>query len=284
MAEQHPIPNDSRFQDLNGRVFGKLTVLFYAGRKSNKYSLWHTRCECGNERTLTSSELTLGRSTSCVPCKRHKPRKRKYENLTGQVFGRLTVLGLDRHVKSTIHGNRFFWKCKCSCGEFTVVRSDLLKDKTTPSCGCANIVKRWHTEPKPDTIVCKKCKKSLPSTLEFFYRHPSGRYGFLPRCKECIKASKKIHWKTRGKKYRMLVLNHYSNGTLSCSCCNESHIEFLTIDHIHGGGNKHRKQIYSLYPWLVRNKFPEGFRVLCYNCNLSLGKYGYCPHSCLQHT
>src|SRR5438094_472700 len=102
MAEPHPIPTDPRFQDLNVRVFGKLTVLFYAGRRSNKYSIWHCHCECGRERTITSSELTLGKSTSCVYCFRHRPKpntRADAEDLTGRVFGRLTVVSLHHRTK-----------------------------------------------------------------------------------------------------------------------------------------------------------------------------------------
>jgi hypothetical protein len=29
---------------------------------------------------------------------------------------------------------------------------------------------------------------------------------------------------------------------------------------------------------LARNGFPDGYRVLCHNCNMALGQYGYCPH------
>jgi hypothetical protein len=52
------------------------------------------------------------------------------------------------------------------------------------------------------------------------------------------------------------------------------------MDHINGGGSKHAQQIGrgKIYRWLILNDFPEGFRVLCHNCNLSLGYYGYCPH------
>jgi hypothetical protein len=55
--------------------------------------------------------------------------------------------------------------------------------------------------------------------------------------------------------------------------------EFLTMDHINGGGNQHRKKIKeSIYRWLYHNNFPSGFRVLCANCNMSYGLFGYCPH------
>ena len=56
--------------------------------------------------------------------------------------------------------------------------------------------------------------------------------------------------------------------------------EFLAIDHINGGGNKHRKELKNdkLPGWLAKNNFPEGFRILCHNCNMALGFYGFCPH------
>jgi hypothetical protein len=81
---------------------------------------------------------------------------------------------------------------------------------------------------------------------------------------------------------RFEVLTYYAKGTPKCSCCEEARIEFLTIDHIKGGGTKERKSFKSArntYYWLKKQGLPEGFRVLCMNCNFSLGKYGYCPHS-----
>lgn len=77
------------------------------------------------------------------------------------------------------------------------------------------------------------------------------------------------------------VMAIYSEGQPKCTCCGESRIEFLCMDHIHGDGNKHRKETPEanrLAYWLKRNGFPEGFRVLCHNCNHSLGNFGYCPH------
>ena len=76
---------------------------------------------------------------------------------------------------------------------------------------------------------------------------------------------------------RLEVINHYGG---KCTCCGEDELEFLCIDHINGGGKKHREEINStnIYTWLINNNYPEGFRVLCHNCNMSLGIYGYCPH------
>lgn len=79
---------------------------------------------------------------------------------------------------------------------------------------------------------------------------------------------------------RIECISHYSDSKNVCACCGESHLEFLCIDHIDGGGSKVRRQqgSGSIYWWLRARKYPEGFRVLCHNCNMSLGFYGYCPH------
>lgn len=77
---------------------------------------------------------------------------------------------------------------------------------------------------------------------------------------------------------RLMVMEAY--GGAHCACCGESTYEFLTIDHIDNDGAKHRAAIGShLYRWLIENDFPEGFQVLCMNCNW--GKHrngGICPH------
>jgi hypothetical protein len=80
---------------------------------------------------------------------------------------------------------------------------------------------------------------------------------------------------------RKLVISFYGG---KCQCCDEPNIEFLAIDHINGNGKQHRIKNKitggtKFYQWLKANNFPEGFRVLCHNCNLSKGFYGYCPHS-----
>ena len=85
------------------------------------------------------------------------------------------------------------------------------------------------------------------------------------------------HRKYRATK-RVRVLQAYGN---RCVCCGESQVEFLTIDHVNGDGAAHRREIGgggALYLWLIKNNFPEGFQVLCANCNMSKGAKGKCVH------
>ncbi len=81
-------------------------------------------------------------------------------------------------------------------------------------------------------------------------------------------------------KCRFEVIKHYSNGEMRCACCGESHYEFLGVDHINGGGSAMRKALGhgNITRWLYARGFPEGYRILCHNCNMSIGFYGYCPH------
>lgn len=91
--------------------------------------------------------------------------------------------------------------------------------------------------------------------------------------------------RTTDQKRRMMALIHYGGETPACACCGEKTIQFLSIDHIRGGGKQHLLEIGKgkiagnrLYKWLYKNDYPSGFQVLCYNCNLSRGFYGICPH------
>lgn len=74
------------------------------------------------------------------------------------------------------------------------------------------------------------------------------------------------------------VLIHYGN---KCQCCGEGERIFLTVDHVNGDGAEHRKisSIRSMAQWLVKNNFPLGYQILCYNCNCGKARNeGVCPH------
>ncbi len=91
-------------------------------------------------------------------------------------------------------------------------------------------------------------------------------------------------WRSRRLSIRLRVLEHYGGRPPKCECCGERHLAFLTIDHIRGGGSRDRDRNgykYSGsrgYARLVREGFPKGFRVLCYNCNCAEQFAGGCPH------
>lgn len=92
----------------------------------------------------------------------------------------------------------------------------------------------------------------------------------------------KLNAKYRKKRFDLKMEAFRAYGGSKCSCCGETRVEFLTIDHIDGNGGVSRDATHrkgeGLYRWLKKNGWPSGFRVLCMNCNFAYGHAGYCPH------
>ena len=87
---------------------------------------------------------------------------------------------------------------------------------------------------------------------------------------------------------RLRALEHYSGGQPHCICCGETTLHFLALDHIAGGGNAHRGSLGGnaghFARWLRAQGYPDGYRVLCHNCNGARGYYGRCPHEAADDT
>jgi hypothetical protein len=139
---------------------------------------------------------------------------------------------------------------------------------------------------------CDSCRQTIRYTYnkDWRVRHPEQRRLIdnraIARKPDYYRALKKYcHYRWR-ENLRCLVFGHYSNQTFKCACCGESEQDFLVIDHINGRGNEHRRTIfgqiaaggYRMHRWLVKEGFPEGFQLLCANCNTSKGKHGECVH------
>lgn len=79
------------------------------------------------------------------------------------------------------------------------------------------------------------------------------------------------YYRKYNRNLKIQVLTYYGNGLLACVICSESRLDCLTIDHIGGGGNQHRKEIKRLgghpfYLWLRKQNYPRGYQTLCMNC------------------
>lgn len=151
--------------------------------------------------------------------------------------------------------------------------------------------KNTHNPPVMEGLKqCSNCKEE--KSVMLFSRNPKMKDGRANWCKSCHKKDAERRYKSDPEYYkevsarkrlklRLEVLTHYSSGTPACACCGETEIKFLAIDHINGGGNAHRKSIprgHYIYQWLRNEKYPDGFQVLCHNCNMAKGFYGICPH------
>lgn len=120
------------------------------------------------------------------------------------------------------------------------------------------------------TITEKNCKIC---SEKFESKNKKQLYCPLPR-KCTIEAEKR-----RKLRIKILVMSHYCKGDPICQCCGEKNIIFLTIDHIipvSRGGDA--RPLTTLIYFLYIQKFPTGYQVLCYNCNMGKRVSEKCPH------
>lgn len=72
-----------------------------------------------------------------------------------------------------------------------------------------------------------------------------------------------------------------------CACCGEQEKTFLTIDHVNGGGNIHRRRYGGndrrLYKEILSDPFAVvKYRTLCWNCNTATRWGRVCPHQLVK--
>ena len=149
-------------EDLTGRIFGKLTVLYraedYIQPSGQHKRMWHCKCECGNECNIRASDLKSGNTKSCGCFQKFSRGKSSFKDLTGEHFGKLTVLyRLPDHITPSGQKQRM-WHCKCKCGnECDVYATQLKKEKN--SCGCVLEEERKNKAIEKSKELLEKRKK-----------------------------------------------------------------------------------------------------------------------------
>lgn len=119
-----------RRENLEGRRFGKLIVTGI-GKQSGRGrgAFWNCLCDCGTYCEVHAYKLKSGHTRSCGCSHREA-----ILDLTGQKFGKLTVLGDSGRRRDGSGG--MIWKCLCSCGQEKEIRQDALVSGAAASCGC----------------------------------------------------------------------------------------------------------------------------------------------------
>lgn len=187
--------------------------------------------------------------------------------------------------KEDQHPVKILRKCERCLEEFTTTGGNInwcrRRQKSDPRY-CSNEC-YWQARrdrKQPEEYQCRRCLRTLPFTSDHFPTHNKHKYGLDTRCRSCTNDAAKLGQKRYKQKLRRDLFTHYGNGLIACACCGEKHEEFLTIDHVNGGGSEERrKQTQNgILSRLRREGYPPGYRILCMNCNFSIGIRGYCPH------
>lgn len=114
-----------------GDRFGRLTVISNVREPGSKRTTWICHCDCGKEKQIQNLRRN-GKGTQSCGCLYRETHGRKLVDISGFVFGRLTVVRPTDEYK----GVRRLWECVCSCGKTCRVIKTSLKQGHTQSCGC----------------------------------------------------------------------------------------------------------------------------------------------------
>jgi len=218
--------------------------------KRERYKILGKCIDCGK-----NNNNNIIRCSTCST--KHKKANNKYRKIVIKHYGN---------------------KCDC-CGEknkrfLTIDHINNDGSIHRKELSSASVLYKWIIDedfPENLRVLCYNCNCGRQFSLKFGIcpHHIKNHSDLLV---------KKYTWRNKKK-----VIDHYGG---RCECCDETNIQFLTMDHINGGGRKHRKDenICNIYRWLINNSCPDGFQVLCYNCNCGRAYTieNICPHKIKQ--
>lgn len=204
--------------DIIGNIYGSQKVLADSGERIYSYKLYNCECiKCHHQSKKTISDLKSLKSNYCGFCQ-------VKNDLTGQQFGYLTVLGLaERKNRKT------YWLCKCQCGNEVKIPSSNLTSGNSYSCGC---LKRSKGE-----IEIENYLKSHQITYEtekkfgncFYPNGQQPRFDFyLPDYNLLIEYDGQQHFQ-EVEIFKEPLNEIQSNDQFKNNWCQENHINLLRI-------------------------------------------------------
>lgn len=117
-------------ESIVGQTFNYLTVLpeieYFNGKPKNK-----CQCKCGNICYVSTNNIISGNTKSCG-CLIQEKASERIIDLTGQTFGKLTILEPTEYRA----GRNVVWKCQCECGNIAYINGNNLRNGMSQSCGC----------------------------------------------------------------------------------------------------------------------------------------------------
>lgn len=192
-----------KFIDMTGWVMkehgvpdSKLTVIKriedYVSPKGYKVARWECLCECGNICTPQATNIRTGEVKSCGCLQKEIAHNIAFKDLTGMVFGRLTVLCQADDKVEDDGTRKMMWRCLCECGNEKDILGASLSYGATTSCGCVHkekvsqldeSLREYDDDKNIVGKICCVCKRML--SIDNFYKNISTADGYNGTCKYC---------------------------------------------------------------------------------------------------
>ena len=185
-----------------------------------------------------------------------------FQDLTGQPFGRLTVIKYGgRHP--TLGGS--VWICECTCGNVRPYRASALKDHHTRSCGCMpcnkihglsktpeykvwhGIIQRCYNPKSPNykyygargITVCDEWRNSVETFYADMGPRTSPAHSIERRVNDLGYSPENCYWATLKEQNRNRRLNHLIT-MHNTTACLSVWLEVLGVSHSTFKGRKQR--------------------------------------------
>lgn len=221
MSGQLTMAHKNRFVDMTGQRFGKLVVIKRAENNKSGAAMWLCQCDCGNEKIVSGGSLRSGGTKSCGCI--------QAIDLIGQRFGQLTVLEREENTP----GNTI-WRCRCDCGNETIVSGSNLQSGHIQTCGCSKKLEDLTGERFGNLIIVKRVENNKHGKPRFLCKCDCGNEAIVSR-EYLLKSPIKSCGCTRfgdlnGQKFgKLTVLKRDDNGKpdsaqwiCRCECGNET--------------------------------------------------------------
>lgn len=128
---------ETKYIDLTNQKFGNFTVLEKAPTHKTSsgccITMWKCKCDCGTIFVTSSQKIRKGHTKSCG-CLLKENKGSKFEDISGNKYGKLTVLRMLKPHEKVRKG--YSWLCQCDCGKIVHGNANKLKSGHTKSCGC----------------------------------------------------------------------------------------------------------------------------------------------------
>ena len=141
------------------------------------------------------------------------------KNLTGQVFGRLTVMDC---AGVNAHGSAL-WKCKCECGTIKTIDGQHLRKGAIKSCGClrkdlpATMFRTHGLRNHPLYVVWVDMRRRCDNKTNSRYKDYGGRG--ITICEEWYDFKKFYDWAIAGYKKGLSLDRINNDGNYEPSNC-----------------------------------------------------------------
>jgi len=175
--------------------------------------------------------------------------------------------------------------CKV-CGEYKSLSEFPLRSDGLPSTMCRPCHLAYNREASRRyriTDLCKETRRKWNDSHLGYHRENSRKYRersivkFGTTKPPVSREVARLYEANSIRKHRELAISLYGG---KCECCGEFDPRKLTFDHINGDGKYDRCKGAKFYKNAIALGYPNNrLRLLCFNCNISIGNNGYCPHN-----